>query len=299
MKRDDRRPLKTNARIPALTAKGKTLVAAFALTSSLAISGCSSSPPAPDPLNAHREWSRDLSATADVDPIAGTITLPLDQYKLTLEETATLVSARSLAINLCARERGVNGDWQRIPPNNAGERRYGVWVKDLVEQFGYDLPPSNVTVSNNSEPDANPIYEACSAEDPDIQQFDFDAISPAFDTVGELSGLSEAALASEDAELVFTDWEACLKENGLERDTSLSPFAVAGAGLEPTSSNISIALTDIDCKANVDYIQRLANIQASFEKPIVDEYSDELVAARSEYDAMVELANQYLSANSP
>ena len=60
-----------------------------------------------------------------------------------------------------------------------------------------------------------------------------------------------------------------------------------------------MAIIDVDCKTEVDYIQRLANIQAQYEQPIVDKYANELETVRREYDELLALAQAYTGTNAP
>lgn len=255
----------------------------------------------PGPSAQGGDWDVDPTATAEVDPEAGTIQLPMDRYWLTEAETAFLLSARSLAVNLCAQEAGVIGHWEMIEAWEPENRRYGVWVRSVAERYGYSLPVrEDDFVPNNAEVDGTAVYEECAATDPDTTQFNFEAIRPAFDIATVTHGMSDAVFASPAAEEVLADWEQCLAEHGLARDTSSeTPWMVAGTTTDLTESNIAAAIVDVDCKASVDFVQRLADIEASYEQPIVDEYQSEFEEMRAEYDAMLELARQYLDENAP
>ena len=56
-----------------------------------------------------------------------------------------------------------------------------------------------------------------------------------------------------------------------------------------------MAIIDVDCKAEVDYIQRLADLQAQLEQPVVDRHAQELDQVRREYDDLLASQKDSLS----
>lgn len=266
--------------------------------------GCSESRPdvTEQATGSTREWVTDPTAVSEVDAASGTIVTPLDRYALTDAEYALIDSASSLAVYHCAAAQGVEGGtWTEIPSRGVGDRRYGVWDRALVERYGYDLPDRPTVVGNNTVVSALETYEAC-GEDPDVAQFNLSKIKPAFDVGSEVDGLVDAVLRSPEAEAVFNEWGACLEQNGLTRDLdheSGTPWVVLGADTNRSEESIRMAIIDVDCKTEVDYIQRLANIQAQYEQPIVDKYANELETVRREYDELLALAQAYTGTNAP
>lgn len=261
----------------------------------VAVGACSASEPEDSEPS---DWVTDTSATAEVNPDAMTIILPLDRYLLSEAEIAELLSARSLAINLCASEEGFVSEWRPVEPVAFGDRRFGVWVRESVERWGYGLPqPAEEPWANNSILEAMDVYEECNNSE-DAQRFQFEAVQPGFDYGAEVAGLSDAALESDAAAVVFDEWGECIEAQGLEREES-APWGVAGTNIDVTEENIRIALIDVGCKDSTNYIQRIANIRASYEQPIVDKYLNELTDMRAEYDAMISDAEQYVLENAP
>ena len=114
---------------------------------------------------------------------------------------------------------------------------------------------------------------------------------------GELLGF--VMVVDDEVEQVLEEWESCLAEVGLRRDQSRSPWAVAGTTTDPTEANIRTALLDLDCKDRVDYVARIAAVEAAVQAPIVQEHLAELQQMRAEYDAMLADARAYLGENAP
>ena len=98
---------------------------------------------------------------------------------------------------------------------------------------------------------------------------------------------------------MFADWTACLKEAGLERVPRVDRYLIRGTSQEISEQNIQTALKDVECKTSVDFVARLAIIEAQYQAPVVEKYEYELAESRSEIDALIERAREYLAAHRP
>lgn len=213
-------------------------------------------------------------------------------------------SAQALAMSRCAAAAGVPADREDADDTSSfgASRRYGVWYRPEAERYGYGLPFND---SGESEAESTAtgvrideetlaVYESCGRSRA-IRRFESARIAPGFDYAEEVTGLSEQALSSEDAETVFADWEACLADHRLTVDHSKSRWWIAGTTLDPTESNIRVALLDIECKESTRYVQRLADIEGELQQPVIANHLAELQEMREEYDAALEQARDYLA----
>ena len=99
--------------------------------------------------------------------------------------------------------------------------------------------------------------------------------------------------ASEAGRAVFRDWEACITEHGLARDETLSPWAVLDeTGQQPPG--VGTAVIDARCKTDVDFVQRLAQLQANLEAPFIAAHRDELDRIRDDHDRALTSARAYV-----
>jgi len=78
-------------------------------------------------------------------------------------------------------------------------------------------------------------------------------------------------------------------------DHAKSRWWITGTTLDPTESNIRVALLDVECKEGTRYVQRLADIEAALQQPVIADHLAELPEMREEYDAALELARDYLA----
>jgi len=157
---------------------------------------------------------------SEVDPEAGTITLPLDRYFLSDQEQGVMSSAQALAMSRCATAAGVPTDREDTHGTTSfgASRRYGVWYRPEAERYGYGLPDGGESEAESSAAGAQideetlAVYESCGQSET-VRRFESARIAPGFDYAEEVTGLSDQALGSEDAETVFADWEACLADD--------------------------------------------------------------------------------------
>lgn len=245
--------------------------------------------------------------SAEINLETGTIVLPVERFMPSRSELDELMSARALAMAECSTEQGLPTTYEPVHLSQGSDRRYGVWFRPEAERFGYGLPDLD-----SGEPEvadggavgalegesALQIYEEC-GKSPDVASLNFEHISPAFDYQEVFGGVTEQAQESEAAQEAFADWEACLTENGLQRDTSVSPWAVEGSSQEASEANINIALVDIQCKEDTGYMERMAEAEAAVQAPLIEEHLPELAEMRAEYDSALETAREYLQANAP
>lgn len=249
-------------------------------------------------------WKFDPSARAEVVRETGSITTPYDAYWYSASELADLQSAESLAIFLCAEQKGVvGGTWEPYEPIEIDPRvrTYGIWVRKLVEEYAYQLPPMTPPPPpNNSVEGATDIYLECVNEGPEAERWVLPTMPSAMFLAAELTAASDQVFLSTEGLATQSDWESCIEEAGLQRDHSQSaPWAIIGADDAVTEETLRIALADVTCKEQVDYVERLADLDAGFQQPIIDEYVDELAAQRADIDRIVADARDYLAKNAP
>lgn len=233
-----------------------------------------------------------------VDMTNGTITLPWDRYFLSESERSEVSRASALAMRACAAERGYD-----IPVQSSGgdipyDRRYGIWWMPQVEVFGYDVPTTPAMAAwqaaggdRGTTTDAQTaILEECNAT-PAVQQFwptdrlSISGVTPRFE---------EQVFESEAGRAVFQEWEECLVAHGLHRDESASPWGVSdGTGQQPPG--VATAVIDAQCKADVDYIERLAQLQADVQAPYIAAHRGELTAMRATLDESLRRARVYIA----
>lgn len=288
------------------------LVAVMFLTISVSTAACGADVEGGDqgvPLSS-------VDASADVDPEAGTVVLPVERFLMTRAETHLVDTASQTVFDQCVRDHGYEVVSTPVVLDSEGDRRYGTWLVQEAELYGFAPPsvgrgagePGTVPVRPRDS-DGHPIFPPGDVrnadldvilechEAPEVLRFVTHSIEPAFDYGAEIGPLMDEALGSSEGKQVFADWEACLEEHGLERDESESPYSIRGATMDVTEQNIAMALVDVQCKTDVELVQRLADLEAELQAPVVARYFKELTAMRAEYDVVLEDARAFLASD--
>jgi hypothetical protein len=279
-------------------------LAALVAGACLLFAGCGGpvEPGPPQPCATSPTYERMPGVRADVDPTVGTIILPVEKYLLSEAERNELSNARALAMKVCAGVQGVEVSWSKLEYIPESDRRYGVWLIAEVERYGYAIPTALASgdEAGNEYTDADlQVFDDCNRTDEDVAAFRYEDVQPSFDYTSELGGITAAAFGSDEGRAVFTDWERCITKVGLVRDAEISPFAIQGASLDATEANIRIAVPDVQCKTQTEFVRRLADLEASMQAPVVEKHESELVEMRAEYEAMLERAREYVAATAP
>lgn len=221
-----------------------------------------------------------------VDESARTIRLPLDDLVLNSQDRAVLDTARDLTLSRCMADAGFakyapfDGP---VRPDPGNERKYGVWIREQVAQYGYQDPaehavspvPSHRGLAVNQA--ANAASRACfqGLLDQGVM-YDLDAIVPQ-------SPLGyQPADNTDEGRAVLAQWSQCLQDNGVAPpDTEGGNLVPAGVDAAPLQEQIRVGLIDVDCKRKLDIVQRLADIDAAEQGAYIERAGDYLAAYRA------------------
>lgn len=245
----------------------------------------------------------DTAFTATIDKDRGRIELPVDKYRVTDEEQEIFSEAGKIYMLMCLQKDGYVDEYRESIPEIEEDRRYGRWSEELAQQFGYTLAATPAkqavldSMGTNKGSSEIPIeaFEKCGAEEDYLRFFPDEST---INTVTNEVDTWELMVSSQQFTQVLDEWKQCLKENGLDvqedGDTEL-PDPVGADYENATESSIKVALIDVKCKESTDFVQRLANIEASYQGPVVKKYENELVAYRDLVSATIVEAKEFIA----
>ena len=95
---------------------------------------------------------------------------------------------------------------------------------------------------------------------------------------------------------LFSELRVCYAEQGMEMDEE-SPGYIHPRIDRIDEEQISLALKTVECKDQVNFTRRAADITAERQIPIIEEYADELLAGREKWDDTVAEAEEYIAAH--
>ncbi|MFE5309531.1 hypothetical protein [Isoptericola sp. NPDC056605] len=250
-----------------------------------------------------------VAGAAKVDLAAGKITRPSEEYFPTQQEHEAIFNAHTLAIANCAERNGIAYHYGEIIPETETDRDYGLWVPAAAKQAGYAPVESEEkkqavaeTLSGESDveisdADFAKLEQNC-ANDPDVLRLTEHKGSGPWS-----EGLGNAWTAFQSSDVYNTirnEWAKCLSGNGIDAasDTRTLDAAVPrDAYLTSSAATRDVAIVDANCKQSIDMIQRLADLHAAYEAPVLDEWSSELSALHDKYEQQVADAEAYLAKN--
>ena len=268
--------------------------------------------PSSEPLTVHG-----MDLRPQLDESTGAVILPLDRFEPTDAEVDLLTSAASVAIALCARERGVAfvGVTPPSDPRPVSEQFYGPWTVAQAERFAFVPPMSDADLAANGLVDgAADTADAGRAPHPNTLLTDEDwAVVEACDgsgvedefheatrTTGPWSDGIEAAAAAlmrqDETAALLDELGACFGSRGMQQDPDL-PWAVVGAGRTIDEQQVRLALGVVSCKEQVDFTPRMADLYARATLPVIAAYADELVERRRALDETLAAAQDLVAAH--
>jgi hypothetical protein len=238
-------------------------------------------------------------AKADVDPASGTVTLPWDRFMMTPKEWDDVVSGLNVALIECVEAAGIaSGERpKRVIPDNDSFYGYGVWLMRDAQRYGYVRPESPEKLDALSRAADNAVTQAeldqrarCAQTADDVLALRADRLNTTGPWVAELDAARDAIRKTSAWQQVVADWGACLTGNGAKPD--LGAFAASGVDWEAVEryevreADVKLAILDVACKDKTDFVQRLGDLDASAQAPIISAYRADLQKSRSDLEAV-------------
>lgn len=284
----------------------KLMALAPMIAATLLVTGCSSADPVPD-----------TAAKAQLDRARGQVVLPLEEYQATVDELNVTQRASQSVLRECLNGRGHAGLAPAADSTGPGlDRPYGLWLPEQAAQEGFipavdqSAPPPGEW-SDESDPSFNAAYDACRGE----VGAQMDAVSiPEAALSGGLPGelatkAYNSASATDAWKTAREEWTTCLRDHGLtpRDDESAWTSAEAQQILEASEEGsadparkkeeIRIASIEADCNEKGQLTQRLGDIEASYQAPLIKQNEAALQDVKAETAKHVDAARAYLASH--
>lgn len=258
-----------------------------------------------------------------LDQQSGAVILPFDRFQYSHNEASRVSAATSLAISMCAQKAGAatgKAVKPAVDPAYDSEDYFGPWTTAQAQAFAFVIPESQrdlvangvLTASvgdagrqrspgpfaNLSEEDQN-LVGKCTSSDPLVKRLisEQDQDGPWSAAIKEIDHRMESLDAPGTAALVG-DLDRCFESKGLSKALGPQPWLPAGAsGNAITEEQIGMALKVVACKDEIGFTQRMADIQAALQAPVIAKYAGELAAKRAALDDALTAADQLLDQN--
>ncbi|MDI2033017.1 hypothetical protein PJL15_00101 [Paenarthrobacter nitroguajacolicus] len=254
----------------------------------------------------------DPSAKVQLDYEKSLISFPLDAYRISPQERARILLAREVIMTNCMKQFGFIDDPNLAYPQFEN-RNYGVWNVERVKRLGFHLVNENSGTSG-AEQESGPWGDARYAC-LDQEKSKLDQITPSDELFngGVAFRLAQRSLTlasqTDTWKQGSEDWRACITAAGL---TPMPGFATWSSqqgfdlqhGRAPgnqvdsgMAEEISIATVEAQCNQEVHLTQRLGDIQASFQVPLIKANQAALTEVRQQSIKYVDAAEKLLTEN--
>ena len=261
-----------------------------------------------------------LSRTAEVDPETAIVTLPEDAVTRGEQvDSSTLSAARDARVAQCARDE-LDIPWvaERPDPYIPAMHMwnwFGPWTKPVAEKFAFvepmgdgalivngiveppaDYEPIPWVNENIAEADRDNVFETCNSTEA-VMEFDETrlwTIGPGQEALNEEQ---EAVIRDPEMQALSDELAVCFEENGMEMHRDFPGFPLNADFNNINEEQIALALKTVECKDQTNFTQRAADIIAERQVPIIEEYAEELFAAREEWNNTVAEAEEYIASH--
>ena len=283
----------------------RVAVSVGALTSVLALTACSESTDS---------VSRDESAHARLDRETGQIITPFSEYLLfdDAAEQAVVDQSHRVYLGHCMEAAGLAFNATMAEDQVLDDRRFGLWVEDRATAYGYSDPPSTVALTWDQDAAAGgdqwqAALDRCEEEflnDPETAAFQANNDENDFGRASELS-TDAYRLAAEDPEweAARKPWKQCLQDNDLTPPEQPEEWSAVETqqllesdGAESSQELLRIAAIEARCNNDTSLTQRLGDLVASYEQPLIDRHEAELKPLKERKQEILQAARDYIAA---
>lgn len=223
---------------------------------------------------------QDLSATATLDYENNVIIKPIDEYDLSEYSADLYNKLHAIEVLRCTTDYGT----PFIFPDNTvklGSRDYGFWNPEYVKNNGYLIFTLGVP-EESDEPDelSWQTLDKCLESDQTLIHLseNLKQIGEATSIVKRLrSDAYSSAIQNPQWKQARQKWHTCLSEQGLTPRTGDEEWGTKQEMEVDTSSDagkqeaVRIALTEANCSQETGLAQTLADLEASYQAPLIKE----------------------------
>jgi hypothetical protein len=262
-----------------------------------------------------------IDFSVEFDEETGRIDLPYDRFVPSGLDEQVLHNAAEVAATLCWREMGLPATGTGLRPSEIylSEHLYGPWTMSQAQKFGFVVPAPDADLrANNFIPEGTgepsvydsgswariaesnsriPADKAAEAKEkcsPDHERWFIGHDGPWKAAMAQVSAQVDSS-----AELgaIVDDLGECFEARGLEPDPEY-PYQPKGSDAGwIDEEQIELAISTVECKQEVEFTKRVADLYVTFQAPVMLEYEDELIAHQLELRNLLIEAEEIVSAH--
>jgi hypothetical protein len=268
-----------------------------------------------------RSHASGIEITSELDDQSGQVILPYDRFIPDASEESVLHRAGAASAVLCQRDLGVPvvAYTSVDQPIYLSEHFYGPWTMGQAQEFGFarplpdaDLRANGIIPEGDGEPSANDprMREMQRAENEKIPPSEHERSERAcaeefrrwiFEYDGpwhtELGAVDNDVKSSREFKQIVGEFNACLESRGLEPNPEQVGIPEGADAWTIDETQITLAVSTVECKDNVDFTRRVAEIHARLQAPILLKYEGELTRSQADLRELLSTAKSFHAAH--
>lgn len=248
----------------------------------IALTACS-------PFTAPQE--KDLSAKAILDYSNNIIVKPISEYLLNEQRARSYNEVLDRLISECTSKKGTPYTYPHTSTLDVGSREYGSWNVEYMQKYGYEFYSLGI---QNAEPDnidssTQANITLCLQENPGLLE-----LQEANANLSKQTELPERILTTARSYAIQDPtwkeareaWWACLEKEGLTPRTGEDDWG-SQQRLETSSQEekVRVGLLEAQCSQETGMAQTLADLEASYQAPLIKENQDALNQTKEALEA--------------
>lgn len=231
------------------------------------------------------------------------ITLPLDEYDYDDASRAVISEATARILQICYVAKGYS---DAVPAfsDDQNSNIYGAWNVEYAKKYGYFNEEKAREGAQTAEKIPADIRQQCRKENANqLKEIEYENDNDSF-----AYRLRQEAYASAKSNpewnKVRSEWWSCLESNGLtprkgdHEWTSQETFNIGVSSKseeEKTQESIRLATIEAECNQKVGMAQRLGDIEASYQGPLIEKNQAQLNQLKEEKEKHVAKAREIIA----
>ena len=242
---------------------------------------------------------RDTSRKAVLDYSKNYIHLPLDEYAFDELTIRTVSTAWHTLMSECYAHHGQSYAVPSIDTPQPGGL-YGNWNVEYAKKYGYSQKESR-----GPEDSASDDINARCQEEVKTAFSDVELDEKEYRFVGELNSQAYTyASQTDEWKNIRSEWWTCLRERGLTpregesdwmSEESAHLMASSQGNEEAKPEEIRLATIEAECNQKVRLAQRLGDLEASYQGPLIEKNQALLNELKAERDAKIAKAREIIA----
>lgn len=262
-----------------------------ALTGALLLSSCAQGGASNSEYKAKLDYPNNL------------ITLPLDEYDYDDASRIVINEAAARILQICYVAKGYS-DAVPMFSDDLGSNIYGAWNVEYAKKYGYLNDEKAREVEQTAVKIPADIRQQCRKENANqLKELDYEDDNDSFAFRLRQEAYTSAK-SNPEWNKVRSEWWSCLESNGLtprKGDQEWTSLEVLNTHVsskseeEKTQEVIRLATIEAECNQKVGMAQRLGDIEASYQGPLIEKNQAKLNQLKEEKEKRVAKAREIIA----